>query len=146
MRVSEIMAKDPATVTPDTSLVEAAKLMKDEDVGILPVVESQGSSRLVGIVTDRDIAIRHVAAGHSSTTCAVREAMSEGVRTASADDSVDEVMRIMGREQVRRLPIVDERGGLLGIVSQADLVLKGDDTKAAGTIEQISEPSGKHSQ
>jgi CBS domain-containing protein len=146
MKASEIMSRDPRCVTPDTPLREAARLMKDEDVGILPVVESQGSKKLVGVVTDRDIAIRHVAEGHTTADCKVSEAMSSNVRTARESDSVDDIMNVMGREQVRRIPIVNDRGDLIGIVAQADLVLEASDRKAERTVEQISRPGGKHSQ
>jgi CBS domain-containing protein len=146
MKVQEIMSADPVTVTPDTPLSEAARLMKDQNVGMLPVVEVEGSLNLVGVVTDRDIAIRHVAEGHTAD-CLVREAMSSNVATCKAGDSVDRVMSLMGAEQIRRIPIVDERGDLVGIVSQADLVLQtGNEMKAEKTVEQISQPFGKHSQ
>ena len=145
MKAKDIMAKNPRTVTPETSVREAAQLMKTEDVGMLPVVRS-GSKNIVGIVTDRDIAIRHVAAGHSSSECPVSEAMSSDVKTCRTTDSVDEVMKVMGKEQVRRIPIVDERGELVGIVAQADIAREADDKKAERTIEKISEPGSRHSQ
>jgi CBS domain-containing protein len=146
MKVQEIMSADPVTVTPDTPLSEAARLMKDQNVGMLPVVDGEGSRNLVGVVTDRDIATRHVAEGHT-TDCPVREAMSSNVTTAKTGDSIDRVMNLMGQEQVRRIPIVDERGDLVGVVSQADLVLQtGNEMKAEKTVEQISQPFGKHSQ
>ncbi len=144
MKAQDIMAKNPRTVTPETSVREAAQLMKTEDVGMLPVVRS-GSKSIVGIVTDRDIAIRHVAAGHSSPECPVSEAMSANVKTCKTTDSVDDVMKMMGKEQVRRIPIVDERGDLVGIVAQADIAREADDKKAERTIEKISEPGSRHS-
>ena len=145
MKARDIMAKDPHVVTPDTPLTEAARLMKQEDVGILPVVESKSSKKLVGVVTDRDITLRHVAEGHTQD-CPVREAMTQKVRTARPDDSVDDVMRLMSQEQVRRIPIVDERNQVVGMVAQADLVRKADDRKAESTVEKISQPGGRHSQ
>ena len=145
MKAQDIMAKNPRTVTPETSVREAAQLMKTEDVGMLPVVRS-GSKSIVGIVTDRDIAIRHVAAGHSSPDCPVSEAMSADVKTCKDSDSVDEVMKVMGKEQVRRIPIVDERGDLVGIVAQADIARDADDKKAERTIEKISQPGSRHAQ
>jgi CBS domain-containing protein len=145
MKAQDIMTPQPVSVTPDTPIDEAARLMKDQNVGLLPVVEAEGSKQLVGVITDRDIAMRHVAEGHSSSDCAVREAMTEHVSTCTPDTDLDEVMDVMGREQVRRIPIVDERGSLVGIVAQADIVLEGnDEKKAEKTIEQISEPFGKH--
>ena len=145
MKIQDIMSAEPSTVTPDTPITEAARLMKEHNIGMLPVVESEGSRRLVGVVTDRDITIRHVAEGHLSD-CPVREAMTDNVSTAKADENVERVMTLMAQEQVRRIPIVDERGDLVGVVSQADIVLEsGDEKKAEQTVEQISRPYGKHS-
>jgi CBS domain-containing protein len=143
MKAQEIMSKNPRSVTPEMTAQEAARLMKDEDVGVLPVVESASSKRLLGMITDRDIAIRVVAEGRTSAS--VREAMTAGVKSCKAGDSVKDVMALMGREQVRRVPIVDDSGHLVGIVSQADIVLEGDDKRAEQTIEKISQPGGKHS-
>jgi CBS domain-containing protein len=145
MKAKDIMTKNPKCVTPETSVREAARLMKQEDVGVLPVVERDGSDRLVGIVTDRDIAIRHVAEGHDSSSCPVREAMTSNVRTAREDDDVNDVMDVMGKEQIRRIPVINERGALIGIVAQADIVREArDDKKAERTIEKISEAGGRH--
>ena len=150
MKISEIMTKDPHSVSPDTPVSEAARMMKEEDVGLVPVVERVGGAetrgRLIGVVTDRDIAIRAVAEGRAADA-PVSEVMSGGVKTCSPDDSVEEAMDLMGREQVRRIPIVDERGSLVGIVAQADIVRKANnDARATDTIEQISEPGGRHAQ
>lgn len=140
MKAREIMTKDPRTVTPDTGLQEVARLMQSEDVGIIPVVEA-GGRNLLGVVTDRDIALRVVAEGKDASSTKVSDVMSKGVRTCKEDDSVDDVMDVMGREQVRRIPIVDEREELIGVVSQADVVLKArSDRKAEETVEKISEP------
>ncbi|HET9797263.1 MAG TPA: CBS domain-containing protein [Gemmatimonadaceae bacterium] len=148
MKISEIMTKDPHSVSPDTSVSEAARMMKEEDVGLVPVVERVGGAetrgRLIGVVTDRDIAIRAVAEGRAADA-PVRDVMSGGVKTCSPDDSVEEAMDLMGREQVRRIPIVDERGSLVGVVAQADVVrMQGKDRKAERTVEQISQPGGSH--
>ena len=146
MRVQDVMTKNPASVTPAATAREAAQLMQREDTGVIPVVEEQSSKRLVGIVTDRDIAIRIVAEGKDANT-RVGDIMSANrLATCSPNDNVDDVMNAMAKEQVRRIPIVDERGSLLGIVAQADIVRKADDTKAERTVEDISKPSGKHSQ
>jgi CBS domain-containing protein len=142
MKAEEIMSKNPRSVTPETAVAEAARLMKSEDVGVLPVVESASSKRLVGVVTDRDIAIRVVAEG--KTSASVREVMTSGVKSCKPDDSVKDVMALMGREQVRRVPIVDDRGELVGIVAQADIVLEADDKRAEKTVEKISQPGGSH--
>ena len=142
MKAREIMTENPRCITPDMSVQEAARMMKTEDTGVLPVVEASNSKRLVGVLTDRDIAIRVVAEGRPAAT--VREVMSSGVRTCRAEDSVEDVMRMMADEQVRRVPIVDESGSVVGIVSQADLVREGPDRRAEKTIEQISQPGGSH--
>lgn len=141
----DIMTTDPTTVTPETPVDEAARLMKDQNIGMLPVVDREGSEHLVGVVTDRDIAIRHVAEGHPSPTCPVSEAMTRDVKTCSPDDDVKDVMRVMATEQVRRIPIVDERGSLVGIVAQADVAREADDDDSGRTVEKISQPYGKHS-
>jgi CBS domain-containing protein len=145
MKAKDIMTKKPKCVTPETSVREAARIMKEEGVGVLPVVERDGSDRLVGIVTDRDIAVRHVAEGHDAASCPVSEAMTSNVRTARENDDVSDVMDLMGKEQVRRIPVVDDRGSLVGIVAQADIVREArDEKKAERTIERISEPGGRH--
>jgi CBS domain-containing protein len=145
MKARDIMSTNPRCVTPEQDVRDAARIMKDENVGVVPVVEASGSKKLVGMLTDRDIAVRVVAEGKSAAQ--VREVMSGNPRTAKASDSVDDVMDLMGREQVRRVPVVDDRGELVGIVAQADIVRQAkDDDKAERTIEKISEPGGRHQQ
>jgi CBS domain-containing protein len=140
MKVQDIMTGEPRSLTPESSAREAAQLMKEMDTGVIPVVESSSSKRLVGVVTDRDIAIRLVAEGKDADL-RVSEVMSSGrLATCGPTDDVDRAMETMSREQVRRIPIVDERGSLVGIVSQADIVRKADDRKAEQTVEDISEP------
>lgn len=145
MKIQEIMTKNPSCVTPDATVREAAQVMKREDVGIVPVVDGQAEKRLVGLVTDRDIAIRCIADGKDGT-CRVRDVMSsDDLATCSENDEVENVMSAMRTEKVRRIPIVDERGSLVGIVSQADVLTKTRDTSRGGEIvEEISEPGGPH--
>jgi CBS domain-containing protein len=147
MNVHEIMTRDPACATPTMTATDAANMMKREDTGVLPVVEKEGSKRLLGVVTDRDLALRVLGEGRNGDT-QVSEIMSSGkLTTAKPDDTVDRVMETMGAEQVRRIPIVDERGDLVGIVSQADIVLRArDNHKAEQTLEEISSPGGRNSQ
>ena len=146
MKAKDIMTKDPSCITPETPVSEAAKMMEREDVGMLPIVDQQGSKRLVGVVTDRDITIRHVGQGHDNPNCPVREAMTERLVTSRPDDDVEQVMELMGREQVRRIPVVDERGSIVGVVAQADIVREAkNDKKAERTVEKISEPGGRSS-
>ena len=147
MRVQEIMTKDPSCVTADASVREAAQIMGRENVGMVPVVERQSNRKLVGVVTDRDIAIRCVAEGKDGS-CRVSDVMSSSkLATCSENDEVDDVMQAMRTEKVRRIPIVDERGSLVGIVSQADVVRKANDGhEAERTVEMISQPGGRHAQ
>ena len=141
MQAQDIMSKNPRTVTPEATVRDAARLMQEEDVGIVPVVEE---NRLVGLITDRDIAIRVVAEGRSEAR--VRDVMSENPKSARPHDDVNEILELMGREKVRRVPITDDRGMLVGIVAQADVVREApNDKRAEATIEQISTPGGKHS-
>jgi CBS domain-containing protein len=147
MKAQDIMSKNPTCVTPDTTLTDAARLMKTENIGVIPVVESESSRRLVGVLTDRDIAVRAVAEGRDGATTSVGHIMTSNVRTSTTTDSVNDVMDLMGREQVRRVPVIDERGALVGIISQADIVLEAkDDKRAEKTVEQISQPTAKHAQ
>ena len=138
MKARDIMTQNPRVVTPETSVQEAARLMKSEDTGVLPVVESEGSRRLVGVITDRDIAIRVVADGMSSAQ--VRDAMSTNPKSCRPDDSVKDVLQAMSDSQVRRIPIIDDGGAVVGIVSQADVVLEADGHRVEKTIEKISQP------
>jgi CBS domain-containing protein len=143
MKANEVMTRNPSSVSPETIVREAAQIMKRENVGIVPVVEGEG--RLVGVVTDRDIAIRCIADGKNGD-CLVHDVMSAGeIVTCNPDDDLDNLMKAMGKEQVRRIPIVDERGMLLGIVSQADVVRKAHE-RAEPAVEKISEPTRRHSQ
>lgn len=141
MRASEIMTKDPACVTAGDSIRKAVELMRTRDVGLIPVVENGNSRKLLGVITDRDIALRVVGEGLPADGN-VQQFMSNGVHTARPDDEVDSVMNLMGREQIRRIPIVDERGSVVGIVAQADVVLEGGNAKKVdNTIEKISRKS-----
>ena len=147
MKAQDIMARNPRCVTPRTTVQEAARLMKSEDVGALPVISDDSSRKLVGIITDRDITIRVVAEGRNIERSLVEDVMSKSsLATAKTSDSVEDVMKVMGKEQVRRIPIVNENNEVVGVVSQADVVRKADsDVRSEHTIEKISEPGGRHS-
>jgi CBS domain-containing protein len=147
MDIKDVMTRNLHTVTPDATIQEAAQIMAREDVGIVPVVDTNERQRLVGVITDRDIAVRCVAKGRGAD-CRVSEAMSSGrITTCRENEHINRVMDAMRTEKVRRIPIVDERGSLVGIVSQADVVRKSrDGSRAERTIEDISEPGGRHAQ
>ncbi|HEY7235719.1 MAG TPA: CBS domain-containing protein [Gemmatimonadaceae bacterium] len=147
MKVQEVMTRNPLCVTPGDSIRDAAQLMKRHGIGIVPVVNEKRSNRLVGVVTDRDIAIRVIAEGLDGNARVSDVMSTDDIATCAADDEVQEAMETMATEQVRRIPIVDERGSLLGIVAQADIVRKGGDhARAELTVQRISEPGGKHLQ
>lgn len=132
--IQDAMTSDPATITTDTSIEEAARLMKSEDVGSLPIVEGD---RLVGMLTDRDIAIRGVADGRTTST--VGEIASKDIVTIDPQQGLDEAARLMAEHQIRRLPVCEEDGRLVGILAQADVAQSGHDTLTGQTVQQISE-------
>jgi CBS domain-containing protein len=142
MNVNECMTRDVKTVGPEQTLAQAAQLMAELDCGALPVAEQD---RLVGMVTDRDIVIRGVAAGRGPDT-PVSEVMSTEVLYCFADQSLDEVTRNMGDERVRRLPVLSRDKRLVGIISLGDIAQDGDsDGLSAAALRRISQNGGEHS-
>ena len=111
-------------------------MMRDEDVGVAPIVEDD---KLIGMLTDRDIAIRVVAEGRNPDQVIVRDVASKQVVTIDPQQGLDEALRIMAKHKVRRLPVVEEDGKLVGVVAQADVARKGDDTKTGKLVEEISQ-------
>jgi CBS domain-containing protein len=142
MKISEVMTRDVQTVRPDQSVREAASFMLSADAGAIPVTEGD---RLIGMITDRDIAVRGVAEGHGPET-PVRELMTNDIVSARLDDDSDDVAVRMSEAQVRRLPVIDDQQKLCGIVSLADLTQKGDDGAAEQALEGVSQPGGQHQQ
>lgn len=145
LRASEIMTENPETVTADATLADAARKMRDLNVGIIPVVDSEQTRRLRGVITDRDIAIRAVAEGRDAGTTRVQEVMTTDIETCNKNDTVADILMVMQREQVRRVPITDREGRLVGIVAQADVARDIDshqgEHRVADTLERISEPT-----
>ena len=135
-RIREIMTSNPSTIEPDKPVAEAARIMKQEDAGVVPVTEN---GRLTGMVTDRDIAIRVVAEGRDPQSTPVREVASKDLVTVDPQQDLDEALRLMAQHQVRRLPVVEEDGRLVGVVAQADVARHGDDTKTGQVVQEISE-------
>lgn len=142
MKVREVMTKDVAVTNPDQSISEAARMMAECDAGALPVGDKD---RLVGVITDRDIAIRAVAR-HLLPDTPVRDVMSTEVLYCYEDEDLEHVAKNMGDNQVRRLPVVSRDKRLVGIVSFGDVSRSVKRGTAGEAIAQISEPSGKHSQ
>ncbi|HEY0914509.1 MAG TPA: CBS domain-containing protein [Solimonas sp.] len=143
MKVSECMSQDVCVAMPDMSLRDAATLMADIDAGALPV---RDGDRLVGMITDRDIAIRGIAAG-LGPEARVRQAMSSEVKYCYEDEDTEHVVRNMGDIQVRRLPVLNRDKRLVGIVALADLACTAADRRNLGAaLSDISRESGLHSQ
>ncbi|MCW7540914.1 CBS domain-containing protein [Aquabacterium sp. A7-Y] len=142
MKVHEAMTSDVLLVSPQQPISEAARMMADRDIGALPVGEND---RLVGMITDRDIAVRAVAEGFGPDT-KIAEVMSREVKYCFEDDDLDDVASNMGKIQVRRLPVLSREKRLVGIVAVSDLV-QGQDARGIGkAVAGISTPGGAHSQ
>ena len=142
MKVSECMSRNVSIAAPDETMQHAAAVMAELDAGMLPVGDGE---RLVGIVTDRDIAIRGVGSGRSPDT-PVSEVMSSEVLYCRDTDDVEDVLANMGEMQVRRLPVVDAEKNLVGIVSIGDLAHNGSQQDAGQALDEITRPSMLHSQ
>ena len=136
-QVRELMTESPRTVPPDASAVDAAKVMQNEDAGVVPIVEDDG--RLIGVVTDRDIALRVVAEGREPDSTKVAEIASQNLATVDPQQDIDEALRLMAEHQVRRLPVVEEDGRLVGILAQADIAQAGHDALTGDTVQRISQ-------
>jgi CBS domain-containing protein len=135
-RVKEVMSSEPCAIDAEKPVSYAAKMMRDENVGMAPVVEGD---RLVGALTDRDIVTRVVAAGKDPGSVTAREAASTQLVTAEPEQDLDEALKMMASKQVRRLPVV-ENGRLVGVPAQADVALQAKDKKTGDVVEQISQP------
>jgi CBS domain-containing protein len=141
MKLGEIMTADPRAARPTDAVHQVAEMMRDEDVGSIPIVEGD---RLLGIITDRDIAIKVVAAGIDPRRATVREYMTSDPVTGSPQMSDRDALALMGREQIRRLPVV-QQGRLVGIVALGDLALEadadGEEEEVGSALEEISAPT-----
>ena len=134
--IREVMTSNPCTIDADKPVSYAAKMMRDEDVGLAPVVEGD---RLVGTLTDRDIAIRVVAEGRDPDSTKAKDVASKDVVTVDPQQDLDEALSLMAEHQVRRLPVVEEDGRVVGVVAQADVARLADDRKTGEVVERISQ-------
>jgi CBS domain-containing protein len=134
-KVRDAMTSNPRTIMTDAPITEAARIMKEADTGIVPVVEG---GRLVGTITDRDIAIRVVAEARDPQATKVDEIASREIVTVDPDQDLDEALKLMARHQVRRLPVVEEDGRPVGMLSQADVARESKDSKTGKLVEEIS--------
>jgi len=133
--IKDVMTSNPCSIDAEKSVAYAAKMMQEEDVGLAPIVEGD---KLIGMLTDRDIAIRVVAEGRNPEQVKVADVASKQVVTIDPQQELDEALRIMAKHQVRRLPVVEEDGKLVGVVAQADIAREGDDMQTGKLVEEIS--------
>jgi len=134
--IRDAMTAEPCAIDADKPVAYAAKMMADEDVGLAPIVEGD---KLVGTVTDRDIVTRVVAVGKDPEATLVRDVASQDVVTVGPEQALDEALNLMAQHQVRRLPVVDDDGSLVGVVSQGDVAVHAEAAKTGGMVEEISE-------
>src|SRR5579884_2059932 len=134
--IRDLMTERPRTVLKGAPVVEAARAMREEDAGVVPIVDGD---RLVGVVTDRDIAIRVVAEGRDPESTTVDDIASQNVVTVDPQQDLDEALRLMAQHQLRRLPVVEEDGKLVGIVAQADVARRVDAARTGEVVGEISE-------
>lgn len=139
-KVREVMTNNPRCVTPETPLPEAARLMKSEDVGSLPILEGE---KVTGILTDRDIVLNAVAEDKNPSGMPVREVASRELFKVNADEDLSSALELMAHKQVRRLPVVDDDGRLVGILAQADIAKEAKDKDSGQMLQDISQiPTG----
>jgi CBS domain-containing protein len=140
-KCSDVMTREPVCCEPGESVTQVASVMKREDVGSIPVVESHEDKKLIGIVTDRDLVVKVLAAGTSPDRATVRDAMTAHPVSCRENDDVSRAVEMMSDRQVRRMPIVDQNGRLTGIIAQADVATRvHSDRKTGELVEAISEP------
>jgi CBS domain-containing protein len=141
MLIKDVMTASPACCKPTDRLDSVAKLMLDHDCGEIPVCDG---TRLVGVITDRDIVCRAVARGETPTAVPASEVMTRDVHTVAPDDKLEEALELMETKLVRRLPVVDDSGRIVGIVSQADLVAKAPTLKVARAMRSVAKRTRGH--
>jgi len=139
MLCREIMTPNPEYVRPSDPVMKAAQLMKSEDVGPIPIVDDKDGKRLAGIVTDRDLAIKVVAEARDPRTTLVKDVMTDDVVTCKENEDVNQALKLMQENQVRRIPVVDQSDHLLGIIAQADVATRLGQAQTTGkVVEDIS--------
>jgi CBS domain-containing protein len=143
MKVRELMTPDPEVVTPEQPISRAAQIMRQYDVGIVPVVSDPDSKNRLGVITDRDIAVRHVADSHMEDCTVGAHMTRESIETVKETDDSTKVMEAMKRRDVRRIPVTNDRGALVGVVAQADIAVAREIPKeqVADVVHAISEPA-----
>ena len=143
MRIRDVMTTTPTCCLPDDNASKAARIMKDLNTGIVPVMENGQSSRLVGVVTDRDLCLEIIAEGRDPRTMKVKDCMTSKVIACEPDDDVQKVMALMRDNQIRRIPVVDKQNVIQGIVSMADLMQRMElgSAETQQTLKKVTEPT-----
>jgi CBS domain-containing protein len=140
MNCNEVMTKDPVCCLPNDSVAKAAELMKSENVGSIPVIENEQSQKLVGIVTDRDLALKIVAEALDAKATKVETVMTHDVVTCFAGDDLQKALDAMAEHQLRRIPVVDDNDRIVGIIAQADVATRVDEPeRTAEMVKEISQ-------
>jgi len=143
-KCNEVMTKSPVYCLPNDVVSKAAGLMKSENIGSIPVIENEQTQKLVGIVTDRDLALKIVAESLDAKSTKVESVMTHKVVTCLAEDDVQKALDAMSKHQLRRIPIVDDKDKILGIIAQADVATRMDHPKrTAAMMKEVSQPKGK---
>jgi CBS domain-containing protein len=143
MRIRHVMTKEPRCCLPSDSSVKAAAIMRDEKAGVVPVIESEQSHKVIGVVTDRDLCMGIIAEGKNPSDVPVEECMTTKVVSCAPDDSVEKVTELMQENQIRRIPVVNADGQLQGIVSLGDIVSRAKIklTQEHDTLKCVSAPT-----
>ena len=143
-KCDEVMTKNPTCCLPDDTVEKAAKLMKSGNIGSIPVIENELTKKLIGIVTDRDLALKIVAEGRDAKSTKVKAVMTHKVVTCLADDDLQKALDAMSGDQLRRIPVVDKENKILGIIAQADVATRvNQPEKTAAMVKGISQAGGK---
>lgn len=147
MKIKHVMTKDPSCCLPSDPASRAARIMRDENVGVVPVIDNEQSQAIVGVVTDRDLCMNVVAESRDPNAVPVETCMTTTVVSCSSSDAVEHVMELMKENQIRRIPVVDDQRRLQGIVSMADLVSRAEVKPAQthDTLKKVSAPSSEPS-
>ena len=136
----DVMTKDPVCGYPHDTVAHVARLMRSEDIGPVPIVEEDSSRQLIGIVTDRDLTIKVIAEELNPAATKVRDVMTKDVVTCNENDDIETALKAMSRNQLRRIPVVDDRNRLVGIIAQADVATRMNEPEKTGeVVKEISE-------
>ena len=135
-QIRDVMTPNPQTVTEGDSVHDAARIMKEQDTGVVPVVDGK---KIIGMITDRDIVVRCVADGKNPLDASVKDVMTRSVRKVKEDATINEVITLMSSSEIRRVPVVNSRDEIVGIVSIGDLAADGEKNKVGSAMEQISQ-------